>query len=536
MGSNKRKKVSSPVGTHPPPFTNELIYIMQHSDPNENLKTVSPFLIERVINNAIKGQLKKLNKLKTGLVLIHLDNQDQIPALLSITSLQDQVPVIITPHKTLNFAQGVIRCWEFDGMSDDNIAQDLKEQNVTHVRRLTKSPPTFPSTRPPAFVCQFSNSQLPEYITISSKQYPLALYYRPPLRCYNCQMYGHRTPCVRPRICPKCAEPHEKPDNDAECSRPTKCAVCSADDHDVRSTSCPKFRSELKTIRFATLENVSIPEARKILGKPKNTLQAGVSYSRVTANSSSLVPPHHDSFPPLTDSTPIIPIIPSTSSESHSQFSSTPRPPRNPNPPVPCSTCSVLLPAVQQLTEQVKLLTEQGNNLVKLVTTLLTSLNPQLQVAPSPVSPPSINEQQPPARPTPTPTEMRPPQVQVPSIPAPTNPPPLTPRPSPHPPASHSPYPPTTLPHPVYPTSFAVPYSPYPTFSPYPVYSHTMNVAHMSPTPSPQCSPQSSSPRPLPPSTLPLIAQPVSPPLLCTKQNPLSSPSDTSSPASMDIQ
>jgi len=72
---------------------------------------------------------------------------------------------------------------------------------------------------------QFEEERLPERVKIGYISYPVRAYVRAPLRCYNCQRYGHIAKvCKAKRRCARCGGEHDygRCDEGAE----VKCCNC----------------------------------------------------------------------------------------------------------------------------------------------------------------------------------------------------------------------------------------------------------------------------------------------------------------------
>lgn len=382
----KRKKPSSPVDEFRHSFQSAHFLEMRHADSSKTLSTVSPFLIEKSIRMAVKGDLKTVKKLKNGTVLIETATSEQSMELLKLSSLGNVVPIAVQPHSSLNTGRGVIRCWELEGMSNEDICDALSSQGVLGVKCLTK---TQTKRFPPTYLLTFPTSNVPETVSILYQKYKVDTYYPQPLRCYQCQTYGHGTPCSRPAVCPKCAQPITDKHTEETCCNPLRCAACKVDGHEVRSKTCPRYLEECQVIKVSQSQKITVPDARKSI---KNGSQ---TYASATA-SQSLFPP----LPSRVDSPPLsfasqkesknywsptgVPSNISLGSQSFttnagSPFSLTPKPLTNSAPTVAftknvqakqgnlvtCSGCETLLPAISQLTAQVSALTEIIKNLLQ---------------------------------------------------------------------------------------------------------------------------------------------------------------------------
>ena len=82
-----------------------------------------------------------------------------------------------------------------------------------------------------------------------------------PLRCYQCQVYGHReNKCSRQALCINGGMPEHCAS--CQCQRPAKCVNCSGV-YPANSKECPQWEKEKKILKIKCEQNISFPEARK---------------------------------------------------------------------------------------------------------------------------------------------------------------------------------------------------------------------------------------------------------------------------------
>ena len=56
---------------------------------------------------------------------------------------------------------------------------------------------------------EFEGGQLPSRVFLGCVSYPVRVYVQRPLRCYNCQRFGHTAPnCKEQRRCARCRGDH----------------------------------------------------------------------------------------------------------------------------------------------------------------------------------------------------------------------------------------------------------------------------------------------------------------------------------------
>ena len=99
------------------------------------------------------------------------------------------------------------------------------------------------------------------------------------MRCYNCQKFGHHeSKCLKPTVCKKCGESGSD-HFELSCSNPTKCPNRQGN-HTADSKDCIVWKSEKEVNHIKYTNNISFPEARKIV-QNKN-LYPTKSYSDAT--------------------------------------------------------------------------------------------------------------------------------------------------------------------------------------------------------------------------------------------------------------
>ena len=111
------------------------------------------------------------------------------------------------------------------------------------------------------FVLTFNTPILPTVVKIGFIQVKVDVYIPNPLRCYNCQVFGHHeNKCGRHPVCCNCAQPEHCASG--QCDKPAKCVNCSGD-HPANSKECPQWEKEKQILKIKCEQNISFPEARK---------------------------------------------------------------------------------------------------------------------------------------------------------------------------------------------------------------------------------------------------------------------------------
>ena len=95
----------------------------------------STFAIQKGIQGLV-GEPKTIKRLRSGDLLIEVDRETHSTKLLAITELA-QVPVKVSPHRTLNTSKGVLRTPELKNTTREELLTQLKKQGVTDARMVT---------------------------------------------------------------------------------------------------------------------------------------------------------------------------------------------------------------------------------------------------------------------------------------------------------------------------------------------------------------------------------------------------------------
>ncbi|GBM86427.1 hypothetical protein AVEN_43387-1, partial [Araneus ventricosus] len=192
--------------------------IHRESTDKETFHGVSPFLVEKAISSAL-GEVKSTKKLRSGDLLVEVNSPTQAKKVLSIKTLST-IAVTVTPYATLNSFKEVISCADLLNDPVEKITKELSNQGVTHVRRITiRRNGQLLNTK--HLVLTFSSAKLPEYIQAGYMGLSVRAYIPNPLRCFNCQRFGHsKLACRGTLTCARCAEVgHDSTD----CTAQEKC-------------------------------------------------------------------------------------------------------------------------------------------------------------------------------------------------------------------------------------------------------------------------------------------------------------------------
>ncbi|XP_055936750.1 uncharacterized protein LOC129966353 [Argiope bruennichi] len=270
--------------------------IKRSSATNDTFHSVSPFLVERGITGNI-GEVKSIKKLRSGDLLVEVQSRKQSVQIMKLKSLEN-IPVIVSPHSSLNSSRGVITCGELFNVPIEEITKELQGQGVSHVRRISiRRDGQLLNTK--HLILTFNFSKLPEYIKAGYMRLLVLPYIPNPLRCYKCQRFGHsRTSCRGTLTCARCAETGH---NSTECTSTEKCFNCKGA-HSSFSRNCPAWQLEKEIISTKIKKQISYSEARKIV--KSQTPVSGSSYSSVIKKQSATDLTQNNGNNILTDNTP----------------------------------------------------------------------------------------------------------------------------------------------------------------------------------------------------------------------------------------
>jgi len=242
---------------------------------------LSIFGIQKLLSCAV-GDIKNAKKLRNGSVLIEVKNKRQADAALSMTNWVSQT-VKVTPHRSLNSSRGIIRCREFRDCDDVEVLNALSAQGVTSAKRmLSKRNNVLVPTN--TFILNFDLPTPPKVLKAAYMKIDVEPYIPNPLRCYNCQHYGHgKATCNHKAVCAQCSQEGHQ---DTECKNPPHCANCNGN-HSTYSKDCPEWTKQKEITQIKFEKNISFGEARKIVDQRASgyaTLNGNTqSYAKVTA-------------------------------------------------------------------------------------------------------------------------------------------------------------------------------------------------------------------------------------------------------------
>ncbi|GBO04155.1 hypothetical protein AVEN_136114-1 [Araneus ventricosus] len=240
----------------------------------DSFKCVSPILIHKTIVSMV-GDVKSTKKCKNGTLLIEVATPLQASSLMKLQKIGN-FDVTVSSHSSLNQSKGVISESELQNELESDILDELRNQNVTAVKRISirKDGQLIPTKH---LILTFNLSSISKSVHIAYFNLSVRPYIPNPLRCYKCQRFGHTVQsCRGVDTCARCSlRGHDS----KTCSSTPTCVNCKGD-HPAYAKVCPRWKEEKEIQSLKTTQNLSFAEARKIIFD--RTPKVGVSYSAAT--------------------------------------------------------------------------------------------------------------------------------------------------------------------------------------------------------------------------------------------------------------
>ena len=205
--------------------------------------------------------------------------------------LLNYLPVKVSPHRYLNSTKFVIQCRELNNMEEDEIAKELRPQEITAVKRI--------SVRHDLYCLTINGQTFPERISVGYLKVKTKPYIPNPQRCFQYHQFGHmKTSCKGKAVCPWCGEQDHCFE---DCTNESKCINCEGN-HYATTTDCPKWELEKEIIKLKYKEGISFVDARKrlqpSLDPSKNSY---ASVAKTPEKSTKPQPPWAKNIRPPTD-------------------------------------------------------------------------------------------------------------------------------------------------------------------------------------------------------------------------------------------
>ena len=238
--------------------------IRVHStNETKKLGALHPREIKKFLLQTI-GKPKELKVQRNGDMLIITLDEVQTKKLLEVKTFCN-IPVEVSTPSGWNCSQGVINGYGLHKLSADDIIECSDEtdriiaaRHFPRINNITKNKENSNSV-----LITFDNKILPTHVYIGFERFPVSQYIMKPLRCFNCQKFGHHVKkCTKTSQCAKCNS-SEHTDKDCKAKEEDyNCHNCQGK-HTAWSKDCPKFIQEQKVCEYKVVHDVSFFEARQ---------------------------------------------------------------------------------------------------------------------------------------------------------------------------------------------------------------------------------------------------------------------------------
>ena len=237
------------------------------SDNDKPLASYSPIEIDCGLRKAV-GKYESCKPLRNGNLLVKCESVNQVNTLLALTELTNQSgkPIAIRasalPHPD---SKCIIRNVPLQ-IHETEIRNCLLLLNIKFVKRFMFKNLNGEMIPGKTVLLHFDNCLAPKEVQIGYLNFKTELYIPRPLRCFNCNRFGHTsTHCKSQVRCTTCGAAHDT----KTCEKTViKCSNCGGD-HSAASTKCPRYIKEAEIIKIKTVKNISYVEACKLTNNQK---------------------------------------------------------------------------------------------------------------------------------------------------------------------------------------------------------------------------------------------------------------------------
>jgi len=160
--------------------------------PTNGQKTfasLNSFKLAQLLDSAAGSKLANVTRLSSGYFLLETSSSKQLAQLQKMELLGD-IPVHISPHKSMNFTKGVIKTSDLKDMSREEIIANMHSQDVIDCKRIffVCDSKTIDTN---TYILTFNRLQLSSTVDLGYLHVRVEQYIPRPLRCTKCQKFGH---------------------------------------------------------------------------------------------------------------------------------------------------------------------------------------------------------------------------------------------------------------------------------------------------------------------------------------------------------
>ena len=212
-----------------------------------------------LILKGLVGTVDRVIRMANGNLIVGLVREGQVENLMKIEKFGD-IPCRVMEYQRMNTKKGVIRCPAFHGITEEEIVEDLAPEGVVGAKKIFFTREN-QKTESNTIILTFDGAELPKEIKAGYINIKVNPYIPNPLRCFNCNKFGHpKDRCKRKACCARCGGTDHT--DDRECRRIPHCTNCEGE-HSSFSKDCPswKVKKEIQWVRV--LNNISFLQAKQ---------------------------------------------------------------------------------------------------------------------------------------------------------------------------------------------------------------------------------------------------------------------------------
>lgn len=245
------------------------------------IKKIDPIKLTKIIKNQI-GEVKYARVLGDGNLLIGCENEIQLDKAKKMTYVGKVKvqKVAIVGERRVNGCKGVIYGIPIN-VNNKEIMENMRVGNFTvkNVKRLTKG---IEKKETESILIEFEEKELPKEVYFGYVKYNVREYVQKPMRCYNCQEFGHIAKmCKWKKRCARCGGEHDY----GMCGEgiQPKCCNCGGN-HSVAYWGCEALKREVEVQKLRLKEKVSYAEAVKMNGQRNQNIEIRVNKGQEEVN------------------------------------------------------------------------------------------------------------------------------------------------------------------------------------------------------------------------------------------------------------
>lgn len=255
-----------------------LLNVVVRFEGEGGVKKMDPLKLTKIIREKV-GEVKYARILGDGNLLVGCNNEVQMEKAkkMSCVGKIKIVKVVRVGEKINGGSKGMIYGIPLT-VNMKELVENLRMKNrsVKSAVRMTRG---VEKVETESVLVEFETKEVPKEVYYGFMRYSIREYVPKPMRCYNCQEFGHMANvCKGKRRCARCSGDHEYGKCGEEV-RP-KCCNCGGN-HSVAFWGCEVMKKEVKVQQIKLKENISYVEAVKRTEQEKKN-QSGESTKRVS--------------------------------------------------------------------------------------------------------------------------------------------------------------------------------------------------------------------------------------------------------------